>query len=87
MSIWRRIRQAWERKLRRLRETEVPSQEEIEFFEKVRRVLGRIEEKDRRFFQGLQFPSRWDLVPFYYALALLMLIYVIFAIAAHFVWF
>jgi hypothetical protein len=76
MSISRRIRQAWERKLRRLRETEVPSQEEIEFFEKVRRVLGRIEEKDRQFLQGLQFPSRWDLVPFYYALALLTLIWI-----------
>jgi hypothetical protein len=47
MSIWERIRQAWERKLRKLRETEV-SQEEIKFFEKVRRVLERIEEQDRQ---------------------------------------
>jgi hypothetical protein len=47
MSFWQRIRQAWEQKLRKLRETEVPSREEIKFFEKVRRLLERIGEKYR----------------------------------------
>jgi len=47
MSIWERICQAWERKLRKLRETEV-SQEEIKFFEKVRWLLERMVEVDRQ---------------------------------------